>query len=240
MNSLDGDMFKAICHTAQELKKDKSVRVVILSGKGKAFCTGLDIKSVNFESRKLLNRPAGTEISNMAQDVSYLWRQLEVPVIAAVHGMCFGGGLQIALGADFRIATLDCKFSIMEAKWGLIPDMAISVTLRELMPMDIAKELTMTARVFSGEDAKEYGLVTKLAEDPQASALSLAREIVARSPDCVSATKQLFQKTWYASEEESLALETKLQRKLMLSLNQFSAIGQASGVPLPFVTRKEL
>lgn len=117
MNSLDGEMFKAICHTAQELKKDKSVRVVILSGKGKVFCTGLDIKSVNMDSRKLLDRPAGTEISNMAQDVSYLWRQLDVPVIAVLHGMCFGGGLQIALGADFRITTPDCKFSIMEAKW---------------------------------------------------------------------------------------------------------------------------
>jgi len=117
MNSLDGDMFKAICHTATEIKKDKSVRVVILSGKGKAFCTGLDIKSVNLESKKLLGRPAGTELSNMAQDVSYLWRQLDVPVIAVVHGMCFGGGLQIALGADFRITTPDCKFSIMEAKW---------------------------------------------------------------------------------------------------------------------------
>ena len=117
MNALDGDMFKAICYTASELRKDKSVRVVIISGKGKAFCTGLDIKSVNLDSRKLLDRPAGTEISNMAQDVSYLWRQLEVPVIAATHGMCFGGGLQIALGADFRITTPDCKFSIMEAKW---------------------------------------------------------------------------------------------------------------------------
>ena len=117
MNALDGDMFKAICYTASELRKDKSVRVVIISGKGKAFCTGLDIKSVNLDSRKLLDRPAGTELSNMAQDVSYLWRQLEVPVIAATHGMCFGGGLQIALGADFRITTPDCKFSIMEAKW---------------------------------------------------------------------------------------------------------------------------
>lgn len=117
MNSLDNDMFKAICHTATELKQDKSVRAVILSGKGKAFCTGLDIKSVNFESRKLLDRPAGTEISNMAQDVAYLWRQLDVPVIAVLHGMCFGGGLQIALGADFRITTPDCKLCIMEAKW---------------------------------------------------------------------------------------------------------------------------
>lgn len=240
MNALDGDMFKAICLVAKELKQDKKLRAVILSGRGKAFCTGLDIKSLNFESRKLLDRPAGTELTNTAQDVAYLWRMLDVPVIAAVHGMCFGGGLQIALGADFRITTSDCKFSIMEAKWGLIPDMSISVTLRELLPIDVAKELTMTARIINGDEAKGYGLVTKVVENPKESAMNLAKEILSRSPDSVAATKQLYQRTWLAPEKDALELETKLQKKLLFSMNQISAVGNSSGVTLPFKSRQDL
>lgn len=133
LNALDMKMFKAISDTATSLAEDKSVRCVILSGKGKAFCSGLDVKSIfadPLNMPNLLKKPAGSPNSNIVQDVGYLWRNVKCPVIASLHGVCFGGGLQIALGADFRISTPDCKLSIMEAKWGLIPDMSISVTLR--------------------------------------------------------------------------------------------------------------
>lgn len=133
LNALDMSMFTAICETATRLKTDKSVRVIILNGSGRAFCSGLDVGSVatnpfNFE--KLLAKPAGTAITNVAQDVGYLWREIPVPVIAVLHGVCFGGGLQIALGADIRLCTADCKLSIMEAKWGLIPDMSARYAFR--------------------------------------------------------------------------------------------------------------
>lgn len=133
---------------------------------------------------RLLERPSGygddDSYGNLAQDTAYLWRELPVPVIAALHGMCFGGGMQIALGADFRFATPDCKLSIMETKWGIIPDMSASITLRELVPIDVAKELTMTARVISGVEAAQLGLVTRCAEDPIEEANKLAKEIVNR------------------------------------------------------------
>lgn len=164
MNALDLKTFEELAQTAQSLKDNKAVRVVVLSGKGKAFCTGLDIKSMLPDissSSKLLDKPAGTEHSNMAQDVAYLWRQLPAPVIASLHGMAFGGGLQIALGADFRFSTPDCKLSVMEGKWGIIPDMSAAVTLRELVRIDVAKELTMTARIFPASEGHTLGLITR-------------------------------------------------------------------------------
>lgn len=166
MNALNIEMFETITETILNLKENKLIRVVILTGNGKAFCTGLDIKSVGINPLnfpKLLNKPGPGKIkhSNLAQDVAYLWRQLPFPVIASLHGMCFGGGLQIAMGADFRISTPDCQLSIMEAKWGLIPDMSASVTFREHVRMDIIKELTMTARIFTGQQAASYGFVTR-------------------------------------------------------------------------------
>lgn len=164
MNALSIEMFESITETAVSLKQNKTLRAVILSGNGKAFCTGLDIKSVGMNPLnfpKLLTKPNQTKYSNLAQDVAYMWRQLPVPVIASLHGMCFGGGLQIAMAADFRIATPDCQLSIMEAKWGLIPDMSAAVTFREHVRMDIIKELTMTARIFNGVQAASYGFVTR-------------------------------------------------------------------------------
>jgi enoyl-CoA hydratase/carnithine racemase len=176
MNALSLEMFETITSTAVSLRENKAIRAVILSGNGKAFCTGLDVKSVavnplNFP--KLLNKPGQTQSSNLAQDVAYMWRQLPFPVIASLHGMCFGGGLQIAMGADFRISTPDCQLSVMEAKWGLIPDMSASVTFRENVRMDVIKELTMTARIFSGTQAQTYGFVTRSSPHPPQSLPSL-------------------------------------------------------------------
>ena len=214
LNALDMKMFESIGEAAELLRENKGlddpVRAVILSGEGKAFCTGLDVKGMlTFKDGnpkhlmdRLLNRPSGYQqkyhgenresdlelddessplaLGNLAQDVSYLWRALDVPVIASVHGMCFGGGMQIALGADMRFATPDCRLSIMESKWGLIPDMAASITLRELVRIDIAKELTMTGRIISGEEAENLGLITRCTEKPFEEALKVAKEIAQR------------------------------------------------------------
>jgi enoyl-CoA hydratase/carnithine racemase len=255
MNALDMAMFEAIADTCASLKANRTIRAVILSGSGRAFCTGLDVPSL----LKLKNHPVQSMarlmersransdrdtaeqkvISNLAQDVGYLWRDLPVPVIACLHGMCYGGGMQIALGADIRLATPDCKLSVMEAKWGLIPDMSASVTLRELVRIDVAKELTMTGRVVSGTEAAELGLVTRCCTDPLEEAEILAQQILQRSPDSVAMTKQLYQQTWVAPEEYCLRLETKLQKKLLGSWNQLAASGRNFGWRLPYFQRKK-
>lgn len=241
MNALDMPMFEAIQKTAAELSKDKSVRAVILSGEGKSFCAGLDVKSMASSpvafTEKLLKKPAMTEISNLAQDVGYLWRMIPAPVIACIHGVCLGGGFQIALGCDFRICTPDAQFSIMESKWGLIPDMSGSVTLRELVRIDVAKELTMTGRVFDGLEAKELGLVTRVAEDPMEASIALAKLIAKKSPDSTAMTKRLFQETWTVDDATALDTETRLQTKLLGSWNQVMQSGSNYGVSLPFISR---
>lgn len=247
LNAVDMKMFEAIAQTAADLRSDKSVRAVILRGEGRAFCTGLDVKAIlsnpHKQTERLLERPSGygvsgNEIGNLAQDVSYLWRELPVPVICVLHGMCYGAGLQIALGADFRYATPDCKISIMETKWGLIPDMGAAIMLRELVRMDVAKELTMTGRIVSGEEAASLGLVTKVSEDPLHEAKAFAKELVKRSPDALASTKKLYQSTWMATEKECLEVETKLQRKLLASWNQLAASGRAFGWEVPYFQRK--
>ena len=156
-NGLDMPMFEAITRAAKTLKKDRSVRAIILNGAGDAFCSGLDVKTVSknpVNFLKLLVKP-GRRISNLAQNVGYIWRDVPAPVIAVTHGYCFGGGFQIALGADFRFSTSDCEFSIMESKWGLIPDMSLTVTLRELVPIDLAKELTMTCLLYTSPSPRD-------------------------------------------------------------------------------------
>jgi len=185
---------------------------------------------------ELLNRADGRN-ANLAQEVAWLWRCIPAPVIAATHGICFGGGFQIVLGADFRITTASCKFSIMEAKWGLIPDMGGSVLLRELTTIDTAKELTMTARIFDGNEAKRYGLVTRVAEDPMHEARSLAAEICKRSPDSVAATKALFNSTWTVPEARALEIETELQKELLLPPLQNTLAAASQGM-IPFKDRQ--
>ncbi len=241
LNALDMPMFEAIAKVAKDLKKNKSIRAVILSGDGEAFCSGLDIKSVlksPVAALKLLVKP-GTKISNLAQDVSYLWRDLAVPVIAVTHGKCWGGGFQMALGADFRYSSPDCEFSIMEARWGLIPDMGSTITLRELAAIDIVKELAMTGRVFSAEEAKSYNLVTHIYDEPMNKAIEFAEEIKLRSPDAVANNKLLFNKTWLSTIKQALNWETKLQRKLIGRHNQRAAVSQGTrdAKPLAFKNR---
>lgn len=224
-NGLDLAMFTAIIKTAKTIKKDRTVRAVILRGDGPAFCSGLDVMSMKktpWMIPQLLMKP-GTKISNMAQDVSLIWRDLPVPVIAVTHGKCFGGGFQIALGADFRFSSKDCEFSIMETKWGLIPDMGGSVTLRELVRIDVAKELTMTGRVFDAEEAQKIGIVTRVCDDPLAEARDFATELATRSPDALAAGKKLFQEAWTSDLKTALKWETELQKKILGRWNQLAA-----------------
>jgi enoyl-CoA hydratase/carnithine racemase len=163
--------------------------------------------------------------ANLAQRVTYDWSLVSAPVIAAIHGNCFGGGLQIALGADIRIAAPDAKLSIMEIKWGLVPDMGITQTLPRLIPVDVAKELTFTGRILSGAEAAELGLVTRTADDPLSAARELACEIAGKSPDAVRAAKRLYDRTWVSNDAASaLALESELQTGLIGTPNQLAAV----------------
>jgi enoyl-CoA hydratase/carnithine racemase len=225
-NGLDFDMFVGLVEAARRIRKDRAIRAVILRGDGPAFSTGLDVASFFGKPGKALRifLKYGVKSTNLAQEAAWCWRRLPMPVIAVVHGRCYGGALQIALAADFRFATPDCEFSIMEVKWGLIPDMSGSVTLRELLPIDQAKRLTMTGELFDGRRARELNLVTDVGDDPLAMAEALAAQIKTRSPDAVAAAKTLFQKTWVAGERRAFAVETRLQWRMFLSRNQRIAV----------------
>ena len=233
MNGLDMPMFTAINRTARRLKKAREVRAIILRGEGRAFCSGLDIQTVSrnpFNFIRLLFK-YGILRANAAQNVGYLWRKVPAPVIAVTHGYCFGGGLQLALGADFRYSSSDCEFSIMEAKWGLIPDMSLAVTLRELMPIDKAKELTMTARRVRADEAKLLGLVSHVSDEPLVHAQAFARKLAAQSPDAVAGAKLLFNRSWNSSDRGALYHETHLQKKIMGRANQRIAVDRNTRDP---------
>lgn len=221
-NALDWEMLCALVDTARVIKADRSIRAVILQGEGKAFCSGLDFPSFTRQPGRMVRGflKYGFKATNLFQEAAWCWRRLSVPVIAAIHGYCYGGGLQIALAADFRFATSDCEFSILETKWGLIPDMTGSVTLRELLPMDQVKLLAMTGRMLSGSQARQLGLVTEIGDDPRAMAEALAVELRTRSPDAVAAAKRLFQENWVASVRQAFSRESRLQLGLLLGKNQ--------------------
>src|SRR3954470_452340 len=230
-NALDRAMFEAVDAATAQIAETPGVRAVVLHGEGPSFCSGLDIASfLSSEGNGgggglnvLLDR-SGERRANLAQRVATNCLALPMPVIAAIHGACFGGGLQIALGADIRIAAPDAKLSVMEGRWGLVPDMGISQTLTRLVSIDVAKELTFTARRISGEEARELGLVTRVADDPLAAARELAAEIAGRSPDAVRAAKRLYEETWPAPAAHALELETELQTGLIGSPNQMEAV----------------
>lgn len=216
-NGLDMPMVRSLADTAKRLRADRDLRAVILSGDGPAFCAGLDFASVAKDQRRFLL--SGLKVPgqlNLFQKACWNWRELPVPVIAVLHGHCYGGGLQLALAADFRIATPDCQLSIMEGRWGLIPDMTGSVTLRELLPMDVAKRLAMTAETFDGTRARELGLVTEVAGDPLAAAEALAAELSDRSPAALAATKALLHRTWTRTPRRAFWTETLLQTGLII------------------------
>jgi enoyl-CoA hydratase/carnithine racemase len=225
-NALDLRMFRAIVEAAEEAGRRPGLRVVVLHGAGPSFCSGLDVSSglAGDDGVAGADDALSAEVPNRFQRTAYDWVRLPVPVIAAVHGNCLGGGLQIALGADIRIAAPDARLSVMEVRWGLIPDMSITQTLPRLVGIDVAKELTFTGRVLSGEESLRLGLVTRVADDPLGAARELAAAIAARSPDAVRGAKRLFNRSWNASPEEGLALEAEIQGRLIGSDNQIAAV----------------
>lgn len=230
-NAVGEDTLTELIALGRALRKDRDLRVVILRGEGPSFCSGLNIPAfMKSPKGMLLNflRPLWRNTNNF-QEVAWVWRRLPVPVIAVLHGRCYGAGMQIALAADFRFATPDCELSIMEAKWGLIPDMSGTVTLREVLPLDVAKRLSMTAECFPAEQGKAWGLITETHADPLAAAQAFAAQLIARSPDSVAATKLLFQRAWPASVCKAFRLERWYQLRLLLGRNQRVAVQRAQG-----------
>jgi enoyl-CoA hydratase/carnithine racemase len=237
-NALDLAMFEGIIAAAGQVANEPGVRAVVLHGDGPSFCSGLDIASMMSSGNGVdgLTDPLGGEVPNWFQRAAYDWIRVPVPVIAAIHGACFGGGLQIALAADIRIATADARMSVMEIRWGLIPDMSISRTLPRLVGIDVAKELTFTGREFSGDEAHSLGVVTRIADDPLGEAWALAAEIATKSPDAIRGAKRLYDESWTGGAKETLKLESATQLKLIGSQNQLAAV--ASGMtkqPAEFV-----
>jgi len=233
MNALDAAMFDALVAASERLSKEKGLRAVVLSGEGRAFCAGLDMdrfaamqeKGGNGipggENRDLAVRTHG--IANYPQLAVWGWRQLPVPVIAAVQGVAFGGGFQLALGADMRYLAPDARMSIMEIKWGLVPDMAGTPILASLVRDDILRELTFTGRIFSAQEALSYGLATRICDDPRAAAFEVAREIAGKSPHAIRAAKRMLNKL-SVDPAPALLAESVEQQKLIGSFNQTEAV----------------
>ena len=220
-NGLDWRMFVALNEALDELGSMEDVRVVVLSGEGPSFCAGLDFKSFAEGNGDLagdgFERVEGS-IANYAQRVAYGWRELDAPVIAALRGACIGGGLQIALGADIRLAAGDVKLSVREVNFGLIPDMSLWQTLPRLVRDDVARELTYTARMVEADEALELGLVTRIADDPLGAAQALAAQIAEQSPDAIRRAKRVATEVPKLSAPDGLALEEELQRELIGNL----------------------
>ena len=231
-NGVDIPMLRAVIGAAADLASERGVRGVIVHGDGPSFCAGLDFKAVLGGppvARAAAIAKLWSPIRNQFQDWSMAWRALPVPVVAAMHGACYGAGMQLALGCDFRIATPDAKLSLMEAKYGLVPDMGGIALLRELVRIDVAKELVMTGRIVSGADAHAIGIVTHVAADPVSRARALLDEIATRSPDSVGAAKLLVQEAWHADEPAALASERRWQRAIIGRENQRIAMKGQGG-----------
>ena len=227
-NALSPDMFQAIIEAGETVGRDKSIRAVVLSGNGKGFCAGLDFAAFQQMGTgdvplDLFSRPFDNP-ANMAQLVGMVWKQMPVPVIAALHGVAYGGGLQIALGADIRLASPEATFSVLEIKWGLIPDMSATQTLKDLVRLDVAKELVFTGKVVDAKTAAELGLITRVCDDPLAEALELAQTIAGKSPDAIAAGKRLLEDCWHAGTAEGLLREETLQRSVIGKPNQVESV----------------
>ncbi len=232
MNALDRAMFSALVETADELAKDASLRCVVLSGEGRSFCAGLDFAS--FQGMADADDATGGEsvpapdmserITHHGQQAVYGWTDLPVPVIAALQGHALGGGIQLALGADIRIAAPDTKMSVLEIRWGLVPDMTGTQALINLVGIDVAKDLTFSGRMVGAEEAKELGLVTHLADDPRAMALEMAADIAKKSPHAIRAAKRIFNVAPKLSIAEGFAMEREEIGRLISSPNQKESV----------------
>jgi len=232
-NALDGAMFQALADAGERLKTEHGVRAVVLSGEGMSFCAGLDFSS--FQSmagndRQALTDEAGPgamadgRITHLGQQVCWVWQEIPVPVIAAVHGHALGGGMQIALGADIRLVHPDAQLSVREVHWGLVPDMTGTMMLSGLVRADVAKELVFTARVFDGNEAYALGLATRLTDTPHDDAMQMAREIADRSPDAIRGAKALINRLYNEGAAQQFAEERKVIGSLIGGPNQIEAV----------------
>ena len=222
LNALSVAMFDKLPDQIEALSQDRTIRAMVISGSGRAFCAGMDM--ANFANPKVLaEKFENTDkvYPNFFQRPAWSLRQAPFPVIAAISGACLGGGLQIALGADIRLAAPDATFSVMEIKWGMIPDMSASQTLRELVGIDVAKELTFTGRKIGAEEALSMGLITRIEADPLAAAQDMAAEIASKNPDAIRGTKALFHETWFG--ENGLEAEERIQKDIVFKPNQMEA-----------------
>jgi enoyl-CoA hydratase/carnithine racemase len=232
MNALDDAMFQALVETGERLKVEPGLRAVVLSGDGRAFCAGLDMSNFGKMAEGPRAAPAGGPgfsdrthgIANRAQYAVWVWRDIPVPVIAAVHGVAFGGGFQLALGADMRFVAPDTRMAVLEIKWGLVPDMAGTMLMRHLAREDVVRELTFTGRIFTGEEALAMGFATRVCADPRAEALAVAREIAGKNPHAIRASKRLLNAAPITDEASGLIEETVEQVALIGSPNQIEAV----------------
>ena len=236
LNALDVAMFEAIAEAGESLKTDASVRAVVLSGEGRGFCAGLDFSMFeamagNGDGTAPDDGPPAVRVgdtggrqTHLGQQASWVWTEVPAPVIAAIHGPCLGGGLQIALGADLRIVAPDATLSVLEIRWGITPDMTGTITLPRLVGVDVAKELTFTGRMVTGEQAVAMGLATRLADDPRAVALELAGEIASKNPAAVRAAKALLDPVADRSLADQLAVERTTIGSLIGTPNQVEAV----------------
>jgi enoyl-CoA hydratase/carnithine racemase len=234
MNALDDRMFSALIETGERLKTEKGVRAIVLSGEGRAFCAGLDMgtfaamasgeRKPRSPADELLTKDRTPGGSNRAQHAVMVWREQPVPVIAAVHGVAFGGGFQLALAPDLRFVAPDTRLAVMEMKWGLVPDMGGMVLMKGLVRDDVARDLTYTARIFDGEEALRLGLATRVCADPRAEALAYAAEIAGRSPSAMRAAKRLLNAMHALDQPAMLLEETREQAALIGSPNQVESV----------------
>ena len=233
-NALDAGMFQGLLSAARRIASDSSVRAVVLSGEGGSFSSGLDVSSLgdmasgslgpDSESIKQATRDLSRDGANRAQQLAWLWQELPVPVIAAVEGVAFGGGLHIALGADIRFVSPDARLAFVEVTWGLVPDLSGTQALRRLVSLDVAKKLIFTGEVISGEHAVALGLCTELSARPLEDASELARLIARQSPDAIRAAKSLLNESGLVSLAQGLANEMAASSQLMGGANQIEAV----------------
>ncbi|MEQ1703667.1 MAG: crotonase/enoyl-CoA hydratase family protein [Ilumatobacteraceae bacterium] len=230
-NALDNAMFVALAEAGERLKTEPGVRVVVLSGEGSSFCAGLDFATMSALAgggeRPAEGNPGEMKegrITHLGQQVCWVWQEVPVPVIAAVHGHAIGGGIQVALGADIRIVHPDTQMSVREIHWGLVPDMTGTMMLSQLVRADVAKELVLTARMFDGREAHALGIATKLSENPYDDAMAMAREIAGRSPEAVRAGKALLNGLFNQGAAEQFAAERKYIGSLIGRQNQMEAV----------------
>ncbi|NLJ54575.1 MAG: crotonase/enoyl-CoA hydratase family protein [Intrasporangiaceae bacterium] len=234
LNGLTLQTLDALVAAARRLRADRTLRGVVLTGAGPSFCAGLDFGTVMKDpagvARAFVPRP--WRGSNTFQEACWAWRRLPVPVVAAVQGHCYGGGLQIALGADFRFTTPDSQWSVLESKWGLIPDMSGVQALSQQVGLDVAKRLTMTGEVIDGTEAVRLGLATGVSDDPVRDAYALLSEIATRSPDSVAATKRIFERTWTSGARSTFRWE-RLEQALLLGAANTKIVRAAAAKKVP-------